>query len=359
MEELISEIKTEDEDSGLMVGNTEITEQMVTEESLNIQDDDAKMEIKSFKEEEESTEYGSQFTCDICFKHYRTEQALRRHKTSHTSDKDCKICGKTFISKKVVNVHIRKVHLNKFIHNCSKCDYKTDVTQTFEIHLRTHTGEKPNKCDLCDKSYNDPSSLISHRKLAHTKQGIKYCETCGKGFLGQSKLDRHLITHARNGRKGLIEYSREFKSFAVKEAEKIGILETAKKHCIGHASLRKWIKLTKNPDCANSKFCELCGDQFTTQIQLDKHQITHARDDQDKPNYTNEFKLKAVLEAQEIGLLEAAKKFQVTYERLREWKRIAKNPKKGFSCCEICGKEFPSSKGTGEYFLSLSHILTT
>ena len=92
-------------------------------------------------------------------------------------------------------------------------------------------------------------------------------------------------------------------------------------------------------------FCETCGKDFPTQLQLVMHQITHSKEELEGPrNYTNEFKLKALLEAKQIGVMEAAKKLCVSYGTLREWKRLAKNPRQDLRCCEICGKEL-STKG--------------
>jgi len=358
MEDATNQIKPKEEEMTMKEPEDEAEKKVTLDKnSFNFQispenkDDD---KIKCIKEEEianEKTDRECVFSCDICSKHYKTGQALKRHKTIHTSDKNCPTCGKTFYSKKVMNVHMRKVHLKDFRYSCSECDYKTDDRTVFDIHLRTHTGEKPNKCQYCEKSFNDPSSLIYHTKLAHTKQGVKACESCGKEFLGKSQLNRHLITHVRGQKKGPVEYSSEFKSLAVKEAAEIGAFATAMKHGIGPSALRRWIKLAKDSALTTEsattemKCCEICGKEFSSQSRLHIHQLIHDRGEREGPrNYSNEFKLKALLEAQQIGVIGAAKKLGVSYGTLREWKRLVKYPKKVSKCCEICGKEM-SSKG--------------
>ena len=245
MDGVNSRIKTEDTDSMIDQEDEDRPESTnknkLLSNTIESQYKIEEIDSSSIKQEEMINKQdftNTEFSCDICLKHFKNGQALRRHKTIHTVDKNCSVCGKTFYSKKVMNVHMRKVHLKEFRHSCSECEYKTDITQVFEVHARTHTGEKPHKCQHCEKSFNDPSSLIYHTKLTHTKQGVKCCEMCGKGFLGQSQLERHQITHTRSARKGPIEYSSEFKSFAVKEADEFGILGTAKKHGIGPTAMQ-------------------------------------------------------------------------------------------------------------------------
>ena len=136
------------------------------------------------------------------------------------------------------------------------------------------------------------------------------CQICSKGFTRRSYLESHLATHVHQNDGRPAKYSNEFKSQAVEEAHQIGVLETAKKHGIGHGTLRGWIRMVKNPfhteekvdfplcgktyasskimnvhmkgvhlkelkEIKATKFCETCGKNFLSQSQLDIHQVTH------------------------------------------------------------------------------------
>ena len=60
--------------------------------------------------------------------------------------------------------------------------------------MRTHTGEKPYKCQLCQNSFADSSGLTRHMRT-HTRENPYICEICNKRFRFIGNLKMHRITH--------------------------------------------------------------------------------------------------------------------------------------------------------------------
>lgn len=63
------------------------------------------------------------------------------------------------------------------------------------VHQKKHFDQsKPHKCDLCSKSFPNPSLLRDH-KLAHSNERNFHCDECGKSFKIKSQLRSHKEYH--------------------------------------------------------------------------------------------------------------------------------------------------------------------
>ena len=78
---------------------------------------------------------------------------------------------------------------------CRFCDKKIPRRQQgfFKEHVRTHTGDAPEVCSYCGKSFKQKKALKNHERL-HTGEKPYKCEFCFSSFTQKSSLVSHQKT---------------------------------------------------------------------------------------------------------------------------------------------------------------------
>ena len=65
-----------------------------------------------------------------------------------------------------------KTHSGEKLNKCNQCDYASYQAVDLRTHLKRHSGEKSNKCNQCDYASSDASTLRRHLKR-HSGENTK------------------------------------------------------------------------------------------------------------------------------------------------------------------------------------------
>uniref|UniRef100_A0A1B0D1F7 C2H2-type domain-containing protein n=1 Tax=Phlebotomus papatasi TaxID=29031 RepID=A0A1B0D1F7_PHLPP len=115
----------------------------------------------------------SPFQCDVCGTFALRLTALRRHMKTHTGETPftCSVCQKGFRTRPQLVEHQRK-------------------------HIPKSERDDKYKCEVCQKKFAFRQSLKKHNLLQHTDNRKFYpCTICGGKFISETSLQKHRATH--------------------------------------------------------------------------------------------------------------------------------------------------------------------
>ncbi|KAG8431024.1 hypothetical protein GDO86_019549 [Hymenochirus boettgeri] len=162
----------------------------------------------------------------------------------------CNYCEKRFNDLSILEAHHR-IHTGKLAYPCTMCDQSFSKPSLLAAHNNTHKEGKPYQCDQCDKNFNDQSLLVAHKRT-HTGEKPHKCSHCNKWFPNRTSLIAHEECHLKP------------KPYKCKHCEKSF---NDKSLLITHEGVHTDTKPFK---------CTQCPESFFLKTQLIVHQATHA-----------------------------------------------------------------------------------
>jgi Zinc-finger double-stranded RNA-binding/Zinc finger, C2H2 type len=187
----------------------------------------------------------------------------------------CHICGKYRATRSSdMKIHIMR-HRGEKPFKCEFCEKGFVSSNALRAHRRGHTGEKPYKCRYCPVLYSDHTARKEHERRTHTFERPFPC-TC--------KAVKFMVKHFSEGfsstfrlRQGVCVRSR---------------FKTSPRHTYGREKLRvsagsrlKCVHLCPKPNSHCVCRCQTCGMLFNKAWNLKAHQNVHLREQGKEPVY--------------------------------------------------------------------------
>lgn len=145
------------------------------------------------------------FSC--CFhikmgKHLEDVHEIKTHlRQTEKARLICDLCGLKFARKFEISNHMELIHAAFAEHECSLCDFKTNLISRFKTHsIQKHGHNEPNICFKCGKVFKREKWLRNHLKI-HDEEGKRtdlICTICNVSCPSKNKLHAHTLEVHKN-----------------------------------------------------------------------------------------------------------------------------------------------------------------
>ncbi|XP_061398310.1 zinc finger protein 287-like [Musca vetustissima] len=205
------------------------------------------------------------FKCPDCPKSFHNQPALASHRQVHSSRKSskrniiCALCQRAFLSMKTLTDHLKTRHPDAEKFSCDQCGKKFLLEERLQRHMAAH---KDLVCTICNKEFTSEPTLKEHMNI-HSGACPYLCSECGKAFKFASSLRKHIERHSEISKHHCTQCPRSFKCRS-----------DLNKHAKNHLGLKPFK-------------CDVCGAKFTRGFNLEQHKRLHSEQSLHKCNVCN------------------------------------------------------------------------
>lgn len=183
---------------------------------------------------------------------------------------------------------------------CDTCGKVFKKKDSLQLHIYTHTGEKPFQCELCNAAFRQKHHLQRHM-LRHSGQKNEICSVCGKAFARAEHLHQHLLRmHSVDGKASLLKHCQICGSMVqnlnkhIKQVHNLANSDKQLNRCpICHGTFRSLNKFNRHimkgkhfREEEVDRTCPICLQQFNKKglYTVKRHMINvHGKDGQVEP----------------------------------------------------------------------------
>lgn len=101
----------------------------------------------------------------------------------------CEVCDKGFSQQANLVKHVR-LHTGERPYSCRFCSRTFAQQANLDRHERIHTGVKPYACSQCWRAFGQKTNLQKHEATHHQEKAFP-CFLCRKAFVAKASLEKH------------------------------------------------------------------------------------------------------------------------------------------------------------------------
>ncbi|KAL7306410.1 hypothetical protein TKK_0001828 [Trichogramma kaykai] len=245
----------------------------------------------------------AEYRCHICGDVFVTLNDLGQHQHTHSVQKQkttekyycCTVCKSSFS-----NLEALQHHTETTTHDyaCPHCGKSFLIERFLRRHLKTHASSARFACEDCGKAFKTEQYLANH-KLIHSEETPYTCPHCPARFKRKDRLGRHMLIHDLTKRlkcpyRGHLGCMSEFS-----RPDKL------KRHLLTHSNVKRFscshcsrhfhrAQALKHHELSKHNVkCEVCSHAFKTKDQLLNHNCEQSTIDLKKHTTSSQLPKKA------------------------------------------------------------------